>query len=321
MNHLPLENPTYRYLKDDFQQWLSILGYGESTVYNLPYHINEFLFYLETNGIQKISHTSEIHFENYYQKLSNRSNRRKGGGLTNSYLNKHRQALCRFAEYIRKNCDVLLPVLSIRSESDECGHPDYLTTKEIKALFRSTENYHHLIGRQNINPTDLEATASRDKAMLVIFYGCGLRRTEGELLDTYDIDFDRRVVHVRHAKGGKQRYVPFTRENGRILREYMYDYRPEILKGKSNRAFFVGQRKVRLQAQSLVHRLRVLQGRSDSESLKNKNLHLHLLRHSIASHLLENGMSLGAISRFLGHSSLDSTQRYTHLIEEEKKDG
>jgi len=72
-----------------------------------------------------------------------------------------------------------------------------------------------------------------------------------------------------------------------------------------------------MDSQSMALRLKILQQRSENKELHNKTLSLHVLRHSIATHLLENGMTLEQISRFLGHSSLESTQIYTHLLEKE----
>lgn len=316
MKHLPIENPTFLFLKDDFEQWLYVLGYSDSTVFQLPYNIQEFLYFLENQGIEEIKDIREEHFIRYYQKISCRSNQRRGGGLSNAYLNKHHQALDRFADYLRRKCDLALPKLNISYESVNVDKPDYLTVSEIKALFNAADDYHEVNPCRHLKGMDLEAIAARDKAMLTIFYGCGLRSSEGVNLNISDLDFDNRTVHVRNGKGGKDRFVPFTKESSYILRTYLYDYRPELLKGRSNRAFFISHRWTRLQDQSHTFRLRVLQERCESPDLKQKHLHLHLLRHSIATHLLDNGMSLGAISRFLGHSSLSSTQVYTHILEE-----
>jgi len=73
-----------------------------------------------------------------------------------------------------------------------------------------------------------------------------------------------------------------------------------------------------MSGQTMLVRLKQMQHLSDNQSLKSKNITLHTLRHSIATHLLQNGMSLEQISRFLGHSSLESTQIYTHLVEQEE---
>jgi integrase/recombinase XerD len=98
------------------------------------------------------------------------------------------------------------------------------------------------------------------------------------------------------------------------LEEWVYDYRPQIVGTKNEGAFFISQRGKRMDTQSMALRLKMLQERSDDIALKEKNVRLHVLRHSIATHLLQNGMSLEKIGRFLGHSSLESTQVYTHLV-------
>jgi integrase/recombinase XerD len=81
--------------------------------------------------------------------------------------------------------------------------------------------------------------------------------------------------------------------------------------------FFVSQRGLRMNGQSMLLRLKILIQRVDNTELQSKEVGLHTLRHSIATHLLQNGMKLEAIAKFLGHSSLESTQIYTHLIEQE----
>ena len=73
-----------------------------------------------------------------------------------------------------------------------------------------------------------------------------------------------------------------------------------------------------MDTQSMALRLKLLQHRTDNIELQQKNIRLHVLRHSIATHLLQNGMSLEKIGRFLGHTSLESTQVYTHLVEAEE---
>ena len=73
-----------------------------------------------------------------------------------------------------------------------------------------------------------------------------------------------------------------------------------------------------MQTQSMALRLKILQQRTDNVQLQEKNVRLHVLRHSIATHLLENGMALEKIARFLGHTSLESTQIYTHLIKKDE---
>ncbi len=83
--------------------------------------------------------------------------------------------------------------------------------------------------------------------------------------------------------------------------------------------FLISQRGVRMNTQSMALRLKLLQQRTDDITLQQKNVRLHVLRHSIATHLLQNGMELDKIARFLGHSSLESTQIYTHLVQKDNE--
>jgi integrase/recombinase XerC len=162
----------------------------------------------------------------------------------------------------------------------------------------------------------LEAAVSaaervRDAAMLEVLYGCGLRVSELVGLDLDHVAYEREEVRVL-GKGNKERIVPL----GTKAREAIVLYlkaRPELRNERTGaqdpEALFLGRRGTRLgvrRVQILVHRYGGLgAGRSD--------LHPHALRHSCATHLLEGGADLRAIQELLGHSSLATTQRYTHV--------
>ena len=314
MKKLVLKNESFQYIEKGFRDWLDILGYAESTVYNLPNHIRELFYYLEQNNINHIKQLDNKLIKEYYNNLKLRSNERQGGGLSNAYLNKHLQALYKFTDYLRQSGRIILPYLNIDWESSEITQIETLTITEIKELYKLTESYHHNISRYN--PKYLfEAIASRDKAILTVFYGCGLRRNEGYHLNIGDIYWERSILHVRKGKGYKERFVPLNNTNLNYLQDYVFDYRPTLNKDKREEAFFISSRSKRMDAQSIALRLKLLQHRSNNIELQQKNIRLHVLRHSIATHLLQNGMSLEKISRFLGHSSLESTQIYTHLVE------
>jgi integrase/recombinase XerD len=158
----------------------------------------------------------------------------------------------------------------------------------------------------------------RDRAMLSIFYGCGLRRNEVVHLDINDIHFEKSLLHVRKAKGYKERIVPVTKQSIQHLQNYLYDARPYFCNDK-NEAFFVTQSGKRLGGQVMLIRLKQLIQLTGNAELMQKEIHLHTLRHSIATHLLQNGMRLERIKEFLGHGSLDSTQIYTHFLETENQ--
>ena len=321
MKKLPLHTTSYHYIEKSFGEWLDILGYSPSTVYYLPLHLREFLHWLEKRHITAITQLTHQLIDQYYQELKARSNqRRKGGGLSNSYLNKHLQALKRFADYLRQVGRLDLPAIDLRWEEDAREDIAVLTVEEIRALHQATYDtaaYHST----RLSDKKMEAIQGRDRAMLTIFYGCGLRRNEGVHLDISDINFDTQLLYVKRAKGYKERYVPFGQQDSKLLAEYLYDHRPELTHDKQEEAFFISYKRKRMGGQSLLLRLKQLQYRTDVPGLIEKEVGLHTLRHSIATHLLQAGMSLENISRFLGHSSLESTQIYTHLsgVSPEKK--
>jgi len=310
MKKITLQNESYQYIEKSFKEWLDILGYAPSTVYNLPNHIRELLHYLEQNNINHITQLDNQLIKEHYEQIKLRGNQKQGGGLSNGSLNKHLQALYKFTDYLRQSGRMILPKLTIDWERDDTGEIETLTPEEIQQLYKATYGY-------NEN-TRLELINARDRAILTIYYGCGLRRNEGYHLDLSDIDFDKRIVHVRKGKANKERFVPFNKTNSQYLQEYLYDSRPQMNFDKRINAFFISMKGKRMSTRSMALRLKILQQRTNDIYLQDKNVRLHVLRHSIATHLLQNGMPLENISRFLGHSSLESTQVYTHLIEEDE---
>ena len=309
MKSIVLQNESYRYIEKSFKEWLDVLGYAPSTVYNLPNHIRELLYYLEQNNIHHITQLDNELIKAHYEQVKQRSNKRLGGGLSNSSLNKHVQALYKFTDYLRQSGRMVLPKLDIEWESDDKAAIEVLTQEDIEQLYKVTYGYNLY--------TPLELLNARDRAILSIFYGCGLRRNEGYHLDVSDINFDRRILHVRKGKANKERFVPFNKTNSQYLQEYVYDSRSQLVKSKNVTAFFISTRGKRMDTQSIALRLKILQQRTNDIYLQDKNVRLHVLRHSIATHLLQNGMPLDKISKFLGHTSLESTQVYTHLVNQE----
>ena len=145
--------------------------------------------------------------------------------------------------------------------------------------------------------------ATMERAVLEILYGCGLRVSELSALDVEDLDLKQATLVVRRGKGGKERRVPMgppaVREVGAWLEE-----RPDV----DHRAVFLNTRNGRLSPRSIRRLLRRVGIASD-----NPGLHPHALRHSFATHLLGNGADLRGIQEMLGHASLSTTQRYTHV--------
>jgi integrase/recombinase XerD len=137
--------------------------------------------------------------------------------------------------------------------------------------------------------------ALRNRALVELVYSAGLRSSEAVGLDLADLDFDREQLHVR-GKGGKERIVPLGEEAGHLLARYLHEARPGLLRGAEN-AVFVSARGKRL----------------DTSTLRRIFAHPHRLRHAFATHLLEGGADLRTIQELLGHSSLSTTQLYSHV--------
>lgn len=315
MQKLILKNQGYQYLETAFKEWLDILGYSNGSVYTMPSIIREFLHYLENNAVTHISQLQQRNIKAYHDYISTRSNQRRGGGLSNNYINKHTQAIEKFLEYLHHKGLQNVPASGIHLSKLHKKETVILTQQEIKELFELT-------GKEVQSPSFGgvgEALQSRDKAMLVIFYSCGLRRNEGASVSIDDINFDARILHVRKGKNYKERFVPLNKTNANYLQEWVYDYRSQVIKTKKEHHLFIGVHGEPMSGGTLYTRLKLLQLQSENTELQQKNIGLHTLRHSIATHLLQAGMSLEKIARFLGHSSLESTQIYTHLISQDNE--
>lgn len=303
MKKLKLYNHSYKLFVTNFKEWLDILGYAETTVYYLPNHLKEFFHYLEQKNINNINYITAETIKNYYQQLQQRSNTKTSGALSKSYLNKHQQALKKFKEYLQNHNHKGIQI-HLKSETNPTEERlNILTISEVKELFEATE-FSHTESRFKL----------RDKAILTILYSCGLRRNEAVHLDTSDILFDKERVYVRKGKNYKERFVPINRKNAEILEDYIYESRPEFYQSNLSEALFINKNGTRLQGMSYANRLKAIVKATNNKAIQNKQITLHTLRHSIATHLLQYNVDLESIKTFLGHSSLESTQIYTHLL-------
>jgi integrase/recombinase XerD len=308
MKKLKLKNRTYKTLLLSFTDWLHILGYSRSAKVNYPRYLREFFYHLEQNGYEKLHTVTATNIKEYYNYLKERPNEMTNGALSKAALNQHQQALRKFNEYLKKHNGKPLPVHLRAEAKKEEGSQSVLTQEEVKKLFAVAEHSYVM-----------EHVCLRDKAMLVALYSCGLRVNEAVHLDRKDIFFDKELVFVRKGKNYKERYVPINYRNLKILEDYLYDARLEFYKAAESEAFFIGQQGKRLGTQSFGNRLDALVHLTGDSELQEKKVTPHTLRHSIATHLLEQGAPMEGIQQFLGHSSLETTQIYTHLVE--KYDG
>jgi len=136
----------------------------------------------------------------------------------------------------------------------------------------------------------------RNRALVELVYSAGLRSAEAVGLDLADVDFEQELVHIRNGKGGKERVVPLGEEAAFRVARYLREGRPALTRGAED-ALFLSVRGRRL----------------DTSTLRRLAPHPHRLRHAFATHLLEGGADLRTIQELLGHSSLSTTQVYSHV--------
>lgn len=302
MRALKLKTTQYKRLEAGFTEWLHTLGYAPATVYGLPGQIREFLHWMENKNITEIKQVKSENINEFYEYLKYRPNIRRGGGLSTVYLNGHIRGLKQFANYLEQTGQCNLPVKLEYEDEDPVYIRTYLTIEEIQALYKSTDD----------TPIGI-----RDRAILTAYYGCGLRKSEGLNLEVSDILFERKLLYVRKAKNNHERYVPVTTEGIKYFEHYLYDARPLLLgENSKTNIFFISERGGPMHPEAMYLRIKALQRKSAHPGLQSKSIGLHTLRHSIATHLLQAGMDLENIALFLGHRCLDSTQLYTHLINE-----
>lgn len=322
MLSLEIKSTHYNYLLKSYKEYLQVLGYATGTAESWPIHVREFLHYIETNGVQSILSIESSHIINFIKHIKQRTNKRnKGTALSSSSINKIINAVNVFIKFLNSTGKYIVETTVQRAE-DSFNERIILSVAEIRQLYEATFLPH----RQNSI-----ALGQRDRAIIAIFYGCGLRRSEGKNLDIADIDLQKKLLFVRKGKGNKQRYVPIAAKHVQDIKDYLQESREWFLQEhytnakwftmKDNKkenadhaAFFVGIFGNRMH--EFYARLEQMRKRAGIE----KQVTLHGLRHSIATHLLQSGMDIEEIAKLLGHSSLASTQLYTHIINQHDRE-
>ena len=186
------------------------------------------------------------------------------------------------------------PTVNLDTPKLERTLPSVLTRDEIERL---------------VNAPDLEKSLGiRDRALLECAYATGLRVTEMVTLELNDLHFEHGYVRVI-GKGSKERLVPIGRTAIQFVSDYLEEVRPDLANGKSASIVFLNWRGGRLTRMSFWQMLKTY----CKQIGITKNVSPHTLRHSFATHLLEGGADLRAVQEMLGHSSIATTQVYTHV--------
>ncbi len=176
--------------------------------------------------------------------------------------------------------------------------PDTLSADEVDSL---------LVSASKLETSD----GMRDRAMFELLYASGLRVTELVSLNIADLDLEQGTVRCL-GKGSKERLIPVHSGAVAILRRYIDEARPSFIKNTTERALFMNRRGQRLSRQGFWL---ILKAQSKRAGI-TKKITPHTLRHSFATHLLQGGAPLRHVQELLGHSSITTTQVYTHLTSE-----
>ena len=300
-------NTNFTEINKQYTAWLDTLGFSSGVVTDYKARIRDFLEWLEIQSINQINQLTQKHISQYFSYLETRPNKRiKGALLSVSHLNHNFIAVDKLLEFLHGQGMQNTPVPTnyrMRVDKDErIRKIEVLTKEQIKTLYSAIENTY-----PKLTFSHREQKHYQLKLIFALYYACGLRLSEGLKIRFQDIDFERKTIFIEKGKNYKDRIIPMSTGVYNNLQDYIYNFRNKI-KAPHNRLFLKGKNNLNII-------LKTLQTTCEDEQIKQKRLSMHVLRHSIATHLLQNGMNIENIKQFLGHSSLESTQIYTHLIE------
>jgi integrase/recombinase XerD len=293
-----IKNPKHILLLADFSTHLNTLNYSAGTNRSCKYGVRDYLIWLENKEIELLNSNSET-MKIYFEKLTTQANQKTGSGLSVAYLEKIRSALQLFYSFLRltQTEKYLVPIFPM------------LKKVQVEVVILSKEEAQLLL-----NACDKTLLGKRDKALLSLYYGCGLRRQEATNLNLEDVDFGRGSVFISKSKTHHQRFVFMSQNIQIILEDYAFNVREKLMgKNPKEASFFLTERGSRVSTPTASYIFEKALQATKNRVLIDKKPSIHTLRHSIATHLLNAGMKLENIALFLGHRSLDSTQIYTHI--------
>ena len=272
---------------NDFLLYLEMdLNYSKNTIdtyFNALNHLN--------NEIRKdILKLNSNDIENFISKLN----------LESSSISNYLSAYKTFYNYYIKIGKISInPIDKVDSPKLSKHLPTYLTVEEVDKLL-------------NIDIKD--AFSARNKSLLELLYATGLRISELINLEFKNIDLNECIVRIM-GKGSKERIVPINDLAIKYLKIYVKDYRHKLVKTEQNNYVYLNNHGKKMTRQGIF---KMIKKRTMETGIK-KDVSPHTLRHSIATHMLENGADLRIIQEFLGHESIGTTQIYTHLTNKKLK--
>ena len=259
---------------------------SDNTLQSYQRDILQFQDYLKESDLNYPKLTEED-INNYFESL-------RDNGKKNSTISRNLATIRSFYQYLLKNKKISKdPTSNLQSPKIEKRVPSILTSEEVELLLEQ--------------PKDVDLKGTRDKAMLEFAYATGMKVTEIIHLDIQDVDFANNVVLC--TSGKKTRSIPLGALAEKALKEYVEKARPILIKDDNTKALFVNLNGSRLTRQGFWKIVKYYKEQAHIE----KDITPHVLRHSFATHLLQNGAYLKSIQAMLGHSDISSTQIYAQF--------
>lgn len=258
--------------------------------------ISRFLNYLSEQGIESLEDVTKQDVSSYITAL--RSGDIGGVEISNASYDRALSALKSFYRYCNRSKGITNNPISMFHGAKTARHlPDVLTFDQMEAMLDSF---------------DLTDPAGvRNRCILEVMYACGLRVSECAGLLSGNINFEKRYLRVM-GKESKERMVPFYPRCGQLMRFYLQQVRPYYLKDQKHDVFFVNQKGKPISSRAI----QLIAEKAGEDAGLPFHVHPHMIRHSFATHLLNNGADLRVVQELLGHENLSTTQIYTHISEE-----
>jgi integrase/recombinase XerD len=293
-------NQAYKDLSERFSNYQKTLGFTPKGIRARHNYLNEFLSWLECKGIAEIKELQTHQIQAYYQHISNRPSKKNGGALSLKTTHSHMNIVRDVLEMLLQEGELTYnPIATLKFQYPRSSEERNIATQEeIMQLYEVAQN-------------------AQQRAILSLAYGCGLRVSELVACNIEDIRFRDKILIVPRGKGNKRRVVPMSNGVIKDISNYYYNEREALTEGrdyvKNSSAFMLHSRGGRMQKDTYNKILKLLIDATENQELKEKNITIHNLRHSIASHLLEQGIAVEQVRIFLGHQQLETTQIYTHI--------
>ena len=266
---------------------------SSNTLQSYNRDLQQFREYLSEIEV-RYTHVHEEHIKKYIAELEEM-------GKKSSTISRNIASIRSFFQFlVRKGKISKDPTANIQSPKIEKRVPSVLTAKEVELLLEQ--------------PKDIDLKGTRDKAMLEFAYATGMRVTEIISLNVEDINLEEGYVVCKN--GARERTIPLGKMCQKALQEYLQDARNAMIKSDDEKALFVNVNGKRLTRQGFWKIIKYYKEQAHID----KDITPHVLRHSFATHLLQNGADLKAIQAMLGHSDISSTQVYMQFQDGALKD-